>query len=119
VSCACTSWQRGAALRRAFALIGALAILQAGFVHSLLHLERTDLQSDYRLNVAASGADQGDTSSVQSSLEMHCHCGSMFAALDQVNDDDPRAANEYLIMMLAESRPHLIAPQTPPPIRSI
>jgi len=106
-------------LRRVFALICALAIIEAGFVHSLLHLEHTNLRSNDQLIVAASGADQSDTSSVQSSLEMHCHCGSMIAVLDQVNDDDLHAANDYLIMILAEPRPHLLASQTPPPIRSI
>lgn len=119
MGCACPSWQRGAVFRRVCALICALAITQVGFVHSLLHLERTNIQSNYQLNVVASGTDQGDTSAAQSSLEMHCQCGSMFVALDQVNDDDLRAANKYPIVILAEPRPFLLASQTPPPIRSI
>ncbi|WP_453997956.1 hypothetical protein [Afipia felis] len=105
-------------LRRVFALICALAIIHVGLFHRFLHLEHTNLRSSHQLIVAASGADESDTS-VQSSLEMHCHCGSMFAVLDQVNDDDLHAANEYLIMILAEPRPLLLASQTPPPIRSI
>lgn len=113
------SMLRGVELRRAVAVVCALALLTIGFAHSINHFGGPVGTVAIQADVAPSD-DAPDASKKAPVAVEHCHGCSMIAMTALAPSFGPTSiAADLPVRKFDGKRPHIPVVETPPPISSI
>jgi len=107
------------ALRRAVAVVCAVALLTVGFVHSMHHFGAAASAVAIQTDVGSSD-DSPDTSQKASLAIEHCHGCTMIAMAALAQPAVPTLiAAKMPVRRFDDKRPHPPVAETPPPISTI